>query len=104
MFNSNELILIRSIEINIKARLRAENGIQKFGFGFLGLNLGFGTKPKTMKKKSQSQNQNFFGFSELNFRKIRVSIHHSICLDELITNMSLFSLKSFDSKVVGLQK
>ena len=28
--------------------------------------------------------QNFFGFSELNFRKIEVSIYHSIRLDELI--------------------
>ena len=72
---------------------------KNFGFGFR--NQTQTRKPK--KKNSKPKNPNFFGFSELNFRKIEVSIYHSICLNELIRNMSLFSLKMVRFKNYGVK-
>ena len=60
-----------------------------------------------LKKKISNPNpktQKYFGFSELSFRKIRVSIHHSIRLDELIKNMSPFSLKKLRIKIYEVAK
>ena len=76
-------------------------------FGFLGLGLGFGPKPKKkkiLKPKPKPKTQRNFGFSELNFRKINVSIHHSIRLGELIVNIPFIILKMLWFKRYGVPK
>ena len=73
-------------------------------FGFLGL--GFRPKPKPKKKFSNlnPKTQKNFGFSELNFRKINVSIHHSIRLGELIVNIPFIVFKMLWFKRYGVPK
>lgn len=68
-------------------------------------------RPQDIRFESQGPPDNgtqkpkfFFWFSELNFRKIEVSICHSICLDELIKNISPFSLKMLQIKSYGVAK